>query len=323
MKDKILSTRSPLGETISFYKNIWQGESPGKSLSIVAGLQGDSLNGILVASKLSRFMQDIEEGRETGYQLKGTVQIFPVVNIRAVESASQSWSFDNINMDMAFPGNKAGDLNEKISGALLAHTSGSTYGIILQAGDEHYDDCPHLKFFAPRLKKHRLAGFFDLAVGWTVQNPPTKSLHLVSHWEEDNVQAFIISAGRARLVDNNICDLMFNGLVNFMLEAGLLKHRSVKPRKSDVRFYGPENGLTIASPSSGLFRAEVAVGCELVKGQKLGELTDLYSGELIAEVTAPENGLLISLLHHPIVYQQEPIAVTLQEKKRGWIWPFV
>jgi predicted deacylase len=145
MKEKILSIKSPLGEPINFYKNIWRGNDSEKSLSIVAGLQGDSLDGISVASKLSKFMLDLEKGLEKEYELTGTIQIFPLVNIRAVENASPSWEFDNLNLDMMFPGNESGDLNEKICGSLLRHTTNSTYGIILQSGDKHFYDYPQFK----------------------------------------------------------------------------------------------------------------------------------------------------------------------------------
>lgn len=323
MKEKILSTRSPLGEPIALYKNIWEGNNPRKSLAIVAGLQGDSLNGVWVAAKLSRFMREIEDGRETDYQLTGTVQIFPVVNIRAFESASPAWSFDNLNMDMAFPGNESGDLNEKISAALLGHTSGSTYGLVLQTGEEHYEDYPHLKLFASSRKKRRLAGFFNLAIARTVQNIPPRNLHLASHWEDNNVQAFIISAGRAKSVDHKICDLMFGGILNFMLEAGLLTHGAIKSGKSDIRFYGPENELVILSPASGLFKAEVDVGSEVKKGQALGHLLDIYSGETVGQAVAPESGQLVSLLRHPVAHKQAPLAVILTGEKRRWPWHFL
>ena len=116
MKENILSIKSPLGEPITFCKNIWRGKDSNNVLSIIAGLQGDSFNGIYVASKLSRFLLDIEAGSKKEFELTGTIQIFPLVNLRAIESASPSWEFDHLNMDMAFPGNESGDLNEKICG---------------------------------------------------------------------------------------------------------------------------------------------------------------------------------------------------------------
>ena len=84
----------------------------------------------------------------------------------------------------------------------------------------------------------------------------------------------------------------------------------------------PENELILSSPSSGLFKAEVEVGSELNKGQILGYLFEIYSGDTIGEVIVPESGQLVALLHHPLVYKQEPLAVILTEKKRRRLWPF-
>ncbi len=116
---------------------------------------------------------------------------------------------------------------------------------------------------------------------------------------------------------------MFDGILNFMLGAGLLTHGAIKSGKSNIRFYSPENELTIISPAPGLFKAEVDVGSQVKKGQALGHLLDIYSGEMVGQAVAPESGQLVSLLRHPVVYKEEPLAVILTGEKRRWPWPFL
>ena len=63
-----------------------------------------------------------------------------------------------------------------------------------------------------------------------------------------------------------------------------------------------------------MFLKEVKVGSHLKKGQKIGEVRDIYSGKRLEELTAPVEGLLITLRQYPIVYEKEPIAVLLSGK---------
>ncbi|MGV7220586.1 MAG: succinylglutamate desuccinylase/aspartoacylase family protein [Nitrospinales bacterium] len=267
-------------------------------------------------------MMDIEAGKKNEYELTGTVQIFPLVNIRAVENSSPSWEFDNLNMEMAFPGNESGDLNEKICESLLSHTTDSTYGIILQAGDKHFYDYPHIKLFDSSRQKRKIAEYFDLEIVRTIQDTPPRNLHLASYWEDNEVETFIISAGRALSPDNNICDLIFDKIIRFMLNAGLLKYSGTIKKISQVRFFKPENETTLVSPYAGLFQPYVSAGQSLKKEQKVGSILEVYSGETIGDIIAPEDGILISFIYHTIVHQQQAIGEILIDKKSFLSWPF-
>lgn len=322
MKEGILSTPSPLGDPITFYKNTWTGPGSDAILSIVAGLQGDRLNGIWVASRLSRFLQDIEEGKEKDFQLSGTVQIFPVVNLLALESARQSWSFDNLDMDLAFPGSELGDLNEKIREALVRHSKDSTYGIILQTGDTHYEDFPHLQVLEPNRHLRRTACLFGLKLCRCVNNHPALNLSLVNQWRQNGVQSVIVSAGSSQTINHEFGNLTFTSVLNFMTGAGFLKHPGQNDETVETKFYNPENQLRLTASKAGLFRPDVPVGTTLEKGQRVGELTDIYNGKTVEELTAPEGGILVSMRTYPLVYQQESVAVILTERKQPWYWPF-
>ena len=112
------------------------------------------MNGIYINSLLTRFLDDIVEGREADFKLKGRVQIFPVVNIQAAQSGNRVWSFDDLDFDLAFPGNEKGETAERIARAIVTHTADSTHGVILKTADHLYDDAPHIQLADPdRLTK--------------------------------------------------------------------------------------------------------------------------------------------------------------------------
>ena len=108
VKEILLSIPSPFGPAITLCKNSWEGsDSPDTVLSIVSGLHGDQMNGIYINSLLTRFMNRVACEQEPDYKLKGKVQIFPVVNIQAAQSGSRLWSFDDLDIGLAFPDRKS------------------------------------------------------------------------------------------------------------------------------------------------------------------------------------------------------------------------
>lgn len=322
MKEEFFSIQPPFGERWVYYKSRWASEDFFETLSIVAGLQGDRLNGLVIASRLCRFLQDIEDGKETGYQLGGNIQIFPLVNQRAVESGTALWSFDNLNADLAFPGVEEGDLTEKVCHALIRQTQGSEIGLILQTAGPHFEDTPHVQLHDPTRHLRHLTRCLGFNVAREIPDHPTLGLQLIKQWDHMGIAPLLISAGRPQVVDTHHCDNVFEGIVNFMLMTGFLKHNSEKGRKSDTVFYSTQGERAVNANEAGLFMPQVTAGDSLQAGQPIGEIRDLYSGKTLETVTASHDGLLISLRTHPLVHEKEPVATLLTETHRRWFWPF-
>jgi predicted deacylase len=295
VKEEILNIPTPFGEPLILYKNRW-GPENGDTLSIVSGLQGDRLNGLMVASRLSRFLNDIEEGKESSYQIQGTIQIFPVVNYKAWETGNPVWNFDSQDVDLTFPGMEVGELTETVCNTVIRHTAESVYGIILQTGEKHYEDAPHVKLIDPNRKRRNLARRLGLHIGREVAESPSLVLNLAKQW-----------------------DLM--GL-HFMKAEGLLRHNSEKVSQREMAFFDAHNECPVLTRKAGLFYPESAIGTAMEKGDKLGEVRDLYEGVVLEEVLAPEEGYVVTLRDHPMVHEKELVAVLLREKNQRWFWPF-
>ena len=84
MKETILSIQAPLGPPIELTQFIWEGTQPKNNISIVSGIQGNHLNGIYLCSRLVRFLNSVESGKESGYYLKGVIKIIPATNLPAI-----------------------------------------------------------------------------------------------------------------------------------------------------------------------------------------------------------------------------------------------
>jgi len=309
MKEKVLSIPTAFGAPLELYKNSW-GNS-GEALAIVSGLQGDHLNGMYLNSRLSRFLDSVVEGNDPHYTLKGRVISFPVANLNAIQSGSKLWPYDDLDMNLAFPGNPQGETTEALASAIYTHTADSYWGIILQSALPHYEDAPHIQALKLDGRIKKLCR--DLKIETVQKRNP--SVHLLCHWHTRDIVAVALSAGSPGTLSLPQCETLFQGIVNFMVAERILEDkRNLKlEENTKPRLY--ETEVAVLANSAGMFLKEVKVGTTVQAGQKIGEIRDIYSGKRLEEITAPTDGFLVTLRQYPIVYEKEPIALILTTKK--------
>jgi len=314
MKEKILSLPSPFGGNLEIYKNIW-GKST-EPLSIVSGLQGDHINGLFLNSRLTQFLDTVVEGIDPHYKLTGQVQTFPLVNANALQSGSRLWSLDGMDMNLAFPGNPEGETSEAIASTILEHTKDSFWGLILTSAQPHYEDAPHVQIHKSNSRTKKICQDLQMEISRKQKMSSTQKVNLFHHWQEQEISSVLISAGSPRTINPKQCEILFHGIVNFMKVEGVLKdNRDNKTaNKTKTRIYQPDEEIFVQTSAAGMFIKKVEVGSKLEKGQKIGEVLDLYSGKRLEVITSPEEGFLITLRQHPIVYEKEPIAIILSAK---------
>ena len=94
-----------------------------------------------------------------------------------------------------------------------------------------------------------------------------------------------------------------------------------KPKKFPVRFNSRDKEQFVFAGSGGFFLPLVQPGSEIKKGQKVGEVVDVYSGIVSESLLAQSSGYLVTLRNYPMVYQKEVLAVLLGKPKSRF-WPF-
>ena len=321
MKETILSIPSPLGPSIDLTQFSWEGTRPKETVSIIAGIQGNHLNGIYLCSRLIRFLDSVEAGKEPNYYLKGRIKIIPAVNLPAIQEGKGLWSFHDLDMNLAFPGNDQGEIVERIADAVYQHTKDSQFGIILQNADNHYEDDPHLFCLNPDGLTKDFARSLGPKNVREPQNSPIFRLCLYSHWIEQMITSVILSAGKSNHLDRLLCETLFPGLVNSFLWIGVLGNDREKPKKYPLRFNRRDNEQFVFSHSGGFFLPMAKLGSEIKKGQKIGDIVDIHSGIVLESLLAQSSGYLVTLRNYPVVYQKEVLAVLLGKSKSRF-WPF-
>lgn len=315
MKEIIFTLQPPLGKPVHLYKNVWEGGMLRETFNVVGGLQGDQLNGLYIASQLSRFLQGVEEGRESGYKITGKIQVFPLANMQAMQSGTRLWGLDNLDLDRAFPGNRTGDISERLCHAIHQHTTNSDYGVIVH--NDFYEHHPHAQFIDKSARA--LAQSTGLGIAREITAPPLQLLH---QWVEHGVKALLLTGGKNNEINTSQCQVLIGSCINLMLATGVLSLGERKKPKHEIQYYKAENECAIVSAHAGLFIPRVKVGEMLKQGQIIGEVRDIHGGETLAEPSAPKDGFLVSLRNHPVIFGREPLAILLTENDRPWYRPF-
>ncbi len=321
MRETILSIPSPTGPSTDLLKFSWEGTPLRETVSIIGGIHGNHLNGIYLCSRLIRFLDAVEAGNEPDYFLKGRVQIIPAVNLPALQEGNRLWSFDDLDMDLAFPGNNQGEVAERIAAIVYQHTYDSQFGIIISNADTHYEDAPHLACLNPDGLTKDFARSLGPQNAREPEDSPTFRLCLYHQWIENRMPSVILSAGKPDHLDRALCETLFSGLVNSLLWAGVLTNKRKKVKKFTVRFNNRNNERLVFADAGGMFLPLVQSGSKIKKGQKIGEIVDMYSGAVLESPLAPSDGYLVTLRDHPVVYQKEVLAVLLRKQKFS-LWPF-
>ena len=233
MKEKILTLPTPYGGDLELYKNTW-GKS-NEPLSIVSGLQGDHLNGLFLNSYLHQFLDRIVEGLDPQYTLMGQVQTFPIVNANAVQSGTKLWPLDGLDMDLAFPGNPEGETTEAIASAISQHTKDSFWGIILTSAPPHYEDAPHIQTHKPDTREKKMCRDLQIETVRKQKDLPNRKVNLFHNWQEQEISSVMISEGSPRTINPQQCEILFQGILNFMKTEGILKDHRNKKFKNNIK----------------------------------------------------------------------------------------
>ncbi|QPJ65249.1 MAG: hypothetical protein G3M78_07545 [Candidatus Nitrohelix vancouverensis] len=321
MKRKLLSIPSPLGPDTDFYQFEWTGTDAEETLSIVGGLHGDDFNAIEISSRLIAFLDQIESNPESPYQIREKIQLFPTVNPNAFETGSPVWPSDGLDADMSFPGNDAGEPEERYARAVYEATFHSTYGVLLGSEARHFESHPHLQCMSLRRIEKKMARATSFPLLRKIKTPTSFKARFFHHWTERQTPALIFCGGERGRISTRYCDLAFQALIDLLMALEIVTHSTHASNKRETLIFPKQCETIVSSKQPGLFIPTVQPGARLEKDQVLGNVRHPYTGETLESIVAPGDGLLVSLRKLPLVYEGDKIAVLLSPPKLRF-WPF-
>jgi len=278
------------------------GSEPGPTLTILAGVHGDELEGVLAARRIARALD-----RD---KLRGTVRVAAPAHPAAWDAGTRVSPLDELNLARVFPGSPDGLPTERVAAYLTAkalagadmlidlHSAGESFDMPLLAGFHDGGDEVSTRssaaaraFGAPYLWKHP-----ELSVGRSLS--AAEALGIPSIYVEGR------GGGQVRWRDLNC---YVDGVARVMKSLGMVDSAPEGYRSVVVRGDG-DTDEGIPAPATGFYVTAVRVGDELERGGVIGEILD-EDGQSTARIQAPTAGIVMLLRRRSRVQTGEITAI--------------
>jgi hypothetical protein len=285
------------------------GANPGPVLAVVSGAHGTEYASIVAVEML------IGPGPSAidPATLSGTVILVPLVNVASFERLTPHVNpVDNKSMNRFYPGTMSGTQTERASSMMTKEVvEKSDHLIDLHGGDLDENLRPYSYWTVTGNEKQdafsrgmALAfGLEHIIISADRPKDPSASRYLENTASTRGKPSITAEAGRSGPVDPNDATALVNGVRGVM--AYLKIARNGPPPVARPTWI--EKVVTVAAEHDGIFYPEVGREARVVKGARLGVVRD-YLNRTLAEITAPETGLILFVRALPSLKKGDTVA---------------
>ncbi|APX99106.1 hypothetical protein CLV86_1045 [Lacinutrix venerupis] len=285
-----LHTRTPVDVPIIIERS----KKPGPVILFTAGIHGDEINGVEIVRQI--IAKGINKPRI------GTTICIPVLNIFGFINMEREFP-DGRDLNRVFPGSKSGSLASRVAYSLVSEIVPHADFIM----DFHTGGA--MRFNAPQI---RIAeGNKDIDIAAEIFGAPfvlySKNLNksFRNTCKRLKKPILLFEGGKSFHIDNTVTNTGVNGAKRIMSHYGMLhKKFKVSTPKKDCVFI--KESRWIRASYSGMFKASIAIGAKVKKGDVIGNITDPY-GKFNHFVKTSNGGYIINVNESPIVYQGDAL----------------
>ena len=283
----------PDGTPLGLPVVVVNGAKPGPRLGIIAGIHGDEYEG---PEGLRRFLAGIDPAT-----LCGTIIAVLQANPLAHEVHARTGAVDYLDLNRAFPGNPHGFLTERIADLLVREVvEGSDFLIDLHGGGLAYDLVPYVGFNSTPGPVGEASFALARSFGIELLYGSTPFPHVLRlEAAKRDIPAILVEVGGDGRLRMDLVPVVQRGLENAARHLGLLEGPPPSRPAGYRVLKAPPGGEFVQASTGGFLVSEVRVGAEVVAGQLLARLVDVFGSEL-ARIEAPVSGIVISYRTLPV-----------------------
>lgn len=313
MIETIIETELAVGEKLQVRRNriLPQEKKQGqRRISIVSGIHGDELEGQYVCYEIARRIAEHPEF------LHGIVDIYPAINPLAVESAHRLVPKLEMDMNRMFPGNKDGNMVERVAAAVVDSIAGSDICVDVHASDTEVREIPQVRVseeFAERMLPY--AKLMNVDMIWMNATATVHESTLAHSMNVLGVPTLVVEMGLGMRISRKYGNQVTDGIFNLMKELGIWSGE-VKQTQFPVISTDGEVEF-IRADQTGVFLPGIEHNHYVRKGDFIGQIVNTFTGEMKQEIRAKKDGLVFTLREYPMVYEGALIARILTDIENG------
>lgn len=300
---EVFSTSLPIDENFSIKKHTIKNGTGSKRICIVTGTHGDELEGQFICFQLQK---EILEQLE---YLDGTIEVYPALNPMGIDSLSRGIPNFDLDMNRIFPGDKEGSMAEQAAYAIVQDLAGADMVVDIHSSNIFLREVPQVRInvntadsLVPYAKKLNVEFIWIHGAATVLETTLAHSLNSIG------TPTLVVELGVGMRINHYYGKQMVKGLKSLMKELGIWKgpvdtSDFVEPIVSEgdcVAF--------VNAPASGIFSTETHNNRIVEKGDSLGQIISPLTGEVIADIPAPERGYLFTIRAYPVCYEGSLLA---------------
>jgi len=309
-KKHITITLSDTDEDAIIPITIFHGSNDGPVLGITAGVHGYEYAPILAGQSLISTIDP--------KSMNGTVILVQIANVGSFLGRSPYVNpLDKKNLNRSFPGDSKGTITERIAAFITQNIiTRCDYFVDVHSGDApedlmaysayyQHDDFPKISAKGRQMASHM--GFDHVVVfktkGKEYMLPTRPSLYCSAEAFKQHIPAIDIECGRLGLVEKVYVDKIINGIESLLKYLEMIEGEPLTP--SSIALIGQRH--TQSSAHTGFFYPDKSSGDYVLKGMKLGHITNFF-GQHMHTVYAEESGIILYMIGTPPIQKGETLA---------------
>jgi predicted deacylase len=281
------------------------GATPGPVLAVVSGAHGTEYASIIAVEQLINAVKPAD--------VSGTLILVPIVNVPSFERITPHVNpTDNKSMNRFYPGTTDGTQTDRASYAMTREVvEKSDHLIDLHGGDLDENLRPYSYWTVTGNQKLDddskalvLAfGLDHIIISADRPKDPAASRYLENTATTRGKASFTAEAGRSGPVDVADANVLAEGVQRVMSQLKMSK-RAMTPVAKPVWI---EKVESLAADRDGMFRPAVNRDAHVVKGAKIGAITD-YLNRPLQDVVATESGIILFIRAVPSLKKGDTMA---------------
>ncbi|MEM8523308.1 MAG: M14 family metallopeptidase [Bacteroidota bacterium] len=289
---------------------IFHGKEDGEVLGITAGVHGYEYAPILAGQQLI--------DRIDPSTLRGTIILVQIANVESFLGRSPYTNpKDNKNLNRVFPGDSKGSLTERIADFITKEIIGrSDYFVDIHSGDAPEDLMAYVAYYQndnlPEISKkgREMAahmGFDHVIVfkttGKDYMKSENPSLYCSAEAFKKGIPSVDVECGRLGMVEVEFVDRIVLGVESLLAQLQFVEGSPIIT--DQIAFIDERNSQS--SSYTGFFYPNKSSGDYIMKGMKIGHITDFF-GRTLETIHAEESGIILYMLGTPPINEGETIV---------------
>lgn len=280
-------TRTVTGAEVNLPVRVVHGREDGPVVWVNAAIHGDEVVGVEV---IRRVLRDLDPRT-----VRGTLIAVPIVNVLGF-TAGDRYLPDRRDLNRSFPGSPRGSLAGRIAHLFMREVvAPCEVGIDLHTGADRRSNLPQVRADLDDPRTRRLASAFGAPVMLHAQ---IRDGSLRQAARERGATVLLYEGGEAMRFDEWAIEPAVAGVHRVLTELGM-----TEPWEGDSPAADPaelRSSAWVRARRTGILQMECELGQEVVRGDRLGGLTDSF-GRALAVVKADRDGVVIGRTEMPLV----------------------